>query len=137
VLLHAARKGEAEVFLNLGYAYDVGHGIRRCRRRALHWYRRALESDEASAGSAANNIGTIYRDRDDVLRAAKWFRRAVAAGNSASNLALGMLLVGRLGRPTEALACFRAVGPDASEASIEAATTWAAFAENLLATRNT
>lgn len=130
VLLRAARKGDHSVFLNLGFAYDAGQGVRRCRRKALHWYRRAL--DGGDEGAAANNIGTVYRDRGDVLRAMRWFRRAVATGDRASNLELGKLLLGKVGQPREALACFKAVGREESDSVIEAARTWAAVAEGML-----
>jgi TPR repeat protein len=36
VLLTAARSGDNSVFINLGYAYDVGRGIRQSKRKALH-----------------------------------------------------------------------------------------------------
>jgi len=130
VLLKAARAGDADVLLNLGYAYDVGRGIRKSRKKALHWYRRALE---AGSASAAHNIAIIYRDRDDVARAARWFRHAIGLGNHGSNLELGQLLLGRLGRPREALSCFQAVGPEESEAVAEAARSWTALTEEVLA----
>jgi TPR repeat protein len=131
VFLHAAQRGDRSVYINLGFAYDVGQGIRRCRSKALYWYRRALAGGDE--GSAAHNIGTIYRERRDILRAMRWFRRAVAIGNSGSNLELGQLLLGGGGQPVEALACFRAVGPQESDAAIEASRTWVAVAEGMLA----
>jgi TPR repeat protein len=130
VLLNAARKGDASVFLNLAYAYDTGRGIRQSKRRALHWYLRALKSGEAVA---AHNIATVHRDRGSALRAARWFRRAVALGQRGSNLELGQLLLGGLGQPAEAVACFRAVGSEESLAVNEAAKTWAAVAEGVVA----
>jgi TPR repeat protein len=130
VLLRAARRGDAAVFLNLGYLYDVGQGIRKSKRKALHWHRRALT---AGVTTAAHNIGTVYRDRHDVVRAIRWFQRAVDMGHSGSNLELGQLILARLGQPAEALACFRAVGAEESDAEVEAAKTWAAVAEGVLA----
>jgi TPR repeat protein len=130
VLLSAARRGDTTVFLNLGYVYDMGQGIRKSRRKALRWYRRALAAGETTA---AHNIGTVYRDRHDVLRAIRWFQLAVDMGHSGSNLELGQLLLARLGQPAEALACFRAVGAKESDAEVEAAKTWAAVAEGVLA----
>jgi TPR repeat protein len=130
VLLAAAHGGDASVFINLGYAYDVGRGIRKSKRKALYWYRRALATGESVA---AHNIGTVYRDRRQTERAARYFRQAVALGHTGSNLELGQLLLGGLGQPAEALACFRDVGDKESEAAIEAAKTWAAVAEGVLA----
>ena len=130
VLLVAARGGDSSVFINLGYAYDVGVGIRRSKRKALYWYRRALDAGE---NTASHNIGTVYRDRGHAVRAARYFRHAIALGHTGSNLELGQLLLGGLGQPAEALACFRNVGDQESEATTEAAKTWAAMAEGILA----
>jgi uncharacterized protein len=131
VLLHAAKRSDHRAFVNLGYAYDVGRGVRRSKAKALRWYRRALEHNEAAA--AANNIGTIYRDRGDALRARSWFRRAVALGSSGSNVALGKLLLGHFGSPLEALACFRSVAnSEACEADVEEAAALAAVTEKTL-----
>jgi hypothetical protein len=40
LLLRSGRNGDSRVYLNLGFAYDVGQGIRRSKAKALHWYRR-------------------------------------------------------------------------------------------------
>jgi hypothetical protein len=120
------------VFVNLGHAYDVGQGVRRSKRKALRWYRLAVAQGEAAA---ANNIGTVYRDRGDLIRSLKWFSRAARMGDSGANLAIGQLLLSRLGQPEQALSCFRAVSSDASEAEEEAARVWATMAEDMIATR--
>ena len=132
LLLKAGRKGDDRVFLNLGFAYDLGHGIRKSKTKALYWYRRAFVRGE---GVAAHNIATVYRDRGDVIRAVRWLRRAVALGQSGSNLELGQLLLSHFGQVDEALACFKAVGAQESAADIEAARTWTAVTEGLLAER--
>lgn len=49
----------------MGYAYDVGVGIRRNEREALRWYRRAYRD---GSSTAASNISTIYRDRREFRR---------------------------------------------------------------------
>ena len=130
ILLAAARAGRPEVFLNLGFAYDVGQGVRRCKRKALHWYHRAFANGEASA---AYNMATVYRDRGDVLRAVRWSRHAVELGESGSNVLLGQLLLGRLGDPEGALEAFHRVGADACQADVENAAVWAATVEGMLA----
>jgi TPR repeat protein len=132
VLLSAARGGDASVFINLGHAYDMGRGIRQSKRKALYWYRKALIAEERIA---IHNIGTLYRDRGRTVRAARCFRRAITLGDTGSNLELGQLLLAGLGQPSDALACFRDVGDEASEATTEAAKTWAAVAEGILAER--
>jgi TPR repeat protein len=76
-----AQRGDTSVPLNLAHAYDTGQGIRRSKRKALHWYRRALA---ASEGAAAHNIATVYRDRADTIRAARRFARAVSLASAAA-----------------------------------------------------
>jgi TPR repeat protein len=131
-LLRAARRGDSSVYVNLGYAYDVGLGVRRCTRKAVRWYRRAVARGEAHA---ANNIGTVYRDQGKLARSLRWFAQAVRMGASGSNVAMGQLLLSGLGQPEEALACFHAVGADTCEADVEAAKAWAATVENMIVTR--
>jgi TPR repeat protein len=131
-LLRAARRGDSSVYVNLGYAYDVGLGVRKSKRKAVRWYGRAAKRGEAHA---ANNIGTVYRDRGNLARSLMWFGQAVRMGASGSNVAIGQLLLSGLGQPEEALACFHAVGDDACEADVEAARAWAATVENMIATR--
>ncbi len=130
VLLSAAQQGDRSVFMNLAYAYDVGQGIRQSKRKALHWYRQALRAGQSAA---AHNIATVHRDRGDTIRAARWFARAVALGHRGSNLELGQLILGGLGQPADAVACFRAVGSEESDVVSEAARTWTAVAEGVLA----
>ncbi len=129
-LLRAAQRGDRRAYLNLGYAYDVGLGIRKSKRRAVRWYRRAVAAGEAAA---AHNIATVYRDRDDVAGTLRWLQRAVELGDSGSNVLMGQLLLSRMGRPDMALACFRAVSNQACEADVEAARLWAATAESMIA----
>ena len=129
-LLAAARVGDSSAFVNLGYAYDTGRGVRRSRAKAVYWYRRAAVEGDASG---AHNLATVYRDRGDVLRTIRWLRRAILLGDSGSNLLLGQCLLGRLGDPRAALACFKAIGPENSDADVEAGRVWVATVESMLA----
>jgi len=67
----------------VGYFFDVGIGTRKNSSRALYWYRRAFVQGSASA---ANNVGTIYRDRGRRRLALHWFRRAVELGDEDASL---------------------------------------------------
>ena len=82
LFLAAAKAGECGAQVNVGYCYDTGSGTRRDRAAALYWYKRAYRRGDASA---ANNIGTIWRDAQKPRRALSWFRRAVKLGDD-SNL---------------------------------------------------
>jgi len=83
LFLAAAKAGDKASQLNVGCFYDEGKGVRRNRSAALYWYKRAYRRGDASA---ANNIGTIWRDENNSQRALSWFRRAVKLGSDDSNL---------------------------------------------------
>ena len=83
-----ATRGDVGAQVNVGYFFDQGVGVRRNETKALYWYRRAYRRKDASA---ANNIGTIYRDRGATDRAIRWFRRAVALGDEGSLLEIAKL----------------------------------------------
>src|SRR5436190_16021559 len=75
--LSLATRGYSGSFLNLGYFFDRGIGVRANESKALYWYIRAYR---AGNSSGANNIGTIYRDRGEYTRAIMWFSRAISLG---------------------------------------------------------
>ena len=83
LFLAAAEAGNVGAQLNVGYCYDTGCGTRRNRAAALYWSKRAYRRGDASA---ANNIGTIWRDERKWQRALSWFQRAVKLGDDDSNL---------------------------------------------------
>ncbi len=87
----AARAGHVASLLNLGYCFDVGHGVRRSREQALFWYRKAATKGD---GAAANNIGTLYRDEGRPRLAARWFQKAVSLGATDALLELARLYEG-------------------------------------------
>jgi TPR repeat protein len=89
----AARAGHRASWLNLGYCFDGGRGVRRSRERALFWYRKAASKGD---GSAANNIGTVYRDEGRPRLAARWFQKAVSLGATDALLNLAKLYLGPL-----------------------------------------
>jgi TPR repeat protein len=70
LFLALAQRGDAIAQLNLGYFFDRGI---------------AVEKDDA------NNIGTIYRDRGELRRAAGWFLRAIKGGDDGSALTLAQM----------------------------------------------
>ena len=88
--LGAAKLGDATAQLSLGYCYDVGIGVMPNRSSAMEWYKRAYRK---GYGSAANNIGTIFRDEGDTRKALAWFERAVRLGDIDSNLEIAKILL--------------------------------------------
>jgi TPR repeat protein len=89
----AARAGHRSSWLNVGYCFDVGRGVRRSRERALFWYRKAASK---GSGAAAGNIGTVYRDEGRPRLAARWFLKAVSLGDTDALLDLAKLYLGPL-----------------------------------------
>lgn len=83
LFLRGAKAGDGSSQLNLGYLYDYGIGVKRNRRAAEYWYRRAYLQGVAGG---ANNIGTLYRDEQRPRRAFWWFRRATVLGDVGANL---------------------------------------------------
>lgn len=87
LFLLAANDGSVDAFNNVGYAYDVGHGVRRSRSEAIRWYRRALATGDPVA---ASNLGTMFR-KSSPRTARRWFERAVELGLSDALLELAKL----------------------------------------------
>lgn len=86
LFLSAAKAGDVSSQLNVGYFYYRGVGLRRDRKRALYWYKRAYRRGNASA---AKNIGIVWRDSQQPRRALSWFHRATKLGDDDANLEIG------------------------------------------------
>jgi TPR repeat protein len=97
LFLFAAKLGGGSD-LNIGYFYDVGLGVKRNRAKAMRWYMRAYRQHDLSA---ANNIGTIYRDDGDVKRALEWFGRAIRMGDADASVVAAKMLLREKGREAE------------------------------------
>lgn len=86
LLRRAAESGDSTAASSLGYAYDVGQGIRRDQGLALRWYRRAVR---LGSNIAATNISTIYRDKGNFRLAHRWLVRATNMGDGDAAVAAG------------------------------------------------
>jgi TPR repeat protein len=82
----AAECGDPTAAGALGYAYDVGQGIRRDKGLALKWYRRAARSGNTVA---ASNIATVFRDWGNLRRAHQWLLRTVEMGDGDAAVSAG------------------------------------------------
>jgi uncharacterized protein len=67
----AASHGDPTAMGSLGYAYDVGLGVRRNVEHAIRWYRQATELGNTSA---ASNLATVYRDAGKAKLAFQWWK---------------------------------------------------------------
>jgi len=86
LLRRAAEMGDRCATGSLGYAYDVGRGIRRNRALALKWYRRAAHMGDSGA---AANIATVFRDEGNLRHAHRWLLRAVKMGDGGGAVTAG------------------------------------------------
>jgi TPR repeat protein len=120
LFLTAANAGDKGSQLNVGHCYDTGSGTRRNRSAAVYWYRRAYQRGDASA---ANNIGTIWRDEQKPQRALSWFQRAVKLGNDDSNLEIAKHYLRNANDPQKAIPYLKRVcqSDHVTEASAEEA----------------
>jgi len=88
LFMEAAGDGDVSCYVNVGYFYDAGVGVRKNTAKALYWYRRAHRRGDSSG---THNIGTIYRDLGMKRRALQWFDRALKMGNDSSALEIGRI----------------------------------------------
>ena len=70
----AANRGDSTAACSLGYAYDVGLGVRPNVTEAIRWYRRAVRGRGSTA--ASTNLATVYRDLGKARLAFQWWKRA-------------------------------------------------------------
>ncbi len=83
----AAESGDSSAAGALGYAYDVGQGIRRNKALALKWYHRAFRIGDG--GFWASSIAMVYRDRGNLRRAHQWTLRATNMGDGDAAVTAG------------------------------------------------
>jgi uncharacterized protein len=76
--LAAARLGDEPAQVEVGYAYAYGIFRKVSVGKALRWWRRAYSQ---GSWAAAFNLGMFFRDAKQWAKAARWFERAVQAGD--------------------------------------------------------
>ena len=69
----SAEQGDAEAQVKLARMYQWGNGTDKDISKAVYWYRKAAEKDNADAQLA---LGNIYLDIQDSAQALYWFRKA-------------------------------------------------------------
>lgn len=98
LFLAAARAGEDGAFGIVAQFYDRGYGVRHDETAALRWYQLAYQHRRTDSG-AANNMGCIWRDRGKLVRALRWFQRAVELGDADANLEIAKTYLRRGNTP--------------------------------------
>lgn len=86
LMTRAAKRGCKSVSANIGFAYDIGSGVRKNRQTALKWYRRAWRTGDSTA---ATNSATVHRDANNLRLAFKWYMKAAEKGRGDEALDLG------------------------------------------------
>ncbi len=76
--LRAAKLGDEEAQVSVGYAYAYGIVRRENVDEALRWWKRAYRQ---GSWAAAFNLGMFFRDAKQWPKALKWFERAIHAGD--------------------------------------------------------
>jgi TPR repeat protein len=100
LFLAGAKAGETGCQLNVGNYYDDGTGVRRNRKAALYWYKRAYLHGDASA---ASNIGVMWRNEKKSKRALEWFKKSVRLGNDEANLEIAKYYLQNENNPAQAI----------------------------------
>ena len=77
-LLAAAKLGDEEAQVSVGYDYAYGITGKANVDEALRWWKRAYRQD---SWAAAFNLGMFFRDAKQWAKALKWFERAIQAGD--------------------------------------------------------
>jgi hypothetical protein len=94
---------------HLGVYLSRGTCTRRHDTQALYWFKQAFRQ---GVSVAANNIASIYRDRQNHRRALFWYARAASGGDGDAWVEVGMRYYAGQGvrrNPRYAVACFRKV----------------------------
>ena len=76
--LAAARLGDEEAQVSVGYDYAYGTAGKVNVDEALRWWKRAYRQ---GSWAAAFNLGMFFRDAKQWAKAVKWFERAVQSGD--------------------------------------------------------
>ncbi len=90
LFLVSAQKGEPRAVDVVAECFDYGIGVDTDFREALRWYMRSYKDNSQFA---ANNIGTIWRDRGKFKRALWWFHRAISMGDTDANLNIARMYI--------------------------------------------
>jgi TPR repeat protein len=77
-LLDAAKLGDEEAQVSVGYDYAYGISRKANVDEALRWWKRAYRQ---GSWAAAFNLGMFFRDAKQWAKALKWFERATHAGD--------------------------------------------------------
>lgn len=93
LFLRAALLGEAAAQHNVGYFYHVGIGVKRNKKRALFWYKKAWRNDRETG--TCINIAKVYESQKKHRVALAWWQKAISKGDGEAALELAKVYLKR------------------------------------------
>ncbi len=84
----AAKGGDTNAQSSVAYFFDNGLGVKKDKKKALFWYRKAARKGDVVA---YNNIAILYRESNNYKRARFWFLKALNGGDGDAALELAKL----------------------------------------------
>ncbi len=84
----AAEQGDGNALLNLGYCYDEGVGTQKNPKKAMYWYKKAVQYGDLPAYT---NIAIYYSSIGDFHQAKHWYLDALKKGDKDAALGLAKL----------------------------------------------
>lgn len=107
-LLKAAKQGDSNAQVNLGFMYERGQVVAQNLSEAIRWYRKAADQGEPTA---QNNLGVMYQQgmgvTPDNTEAMRWYRKAAEQGFRSSQMRLGAMYDAGDGVPKDYAEAFR------------------------------
>jgi TPR repeat protein len=84
----AAESGDVSSWIDLGFFYGQGLGVRKNIQKEMFWYKKAARKGDAAA---CTNIGIVYRHKKNFDRARFWLLKGFKRGDGDAALDLAKL----------------------------------------------
>lgn len=101
----AASLGDSESMCSLGYAYQIGRGVKKNYGKAKYWYQKAITHGDSTA---LYKLGQLYEYcLDDKKSAFEWYLQAAEKDNSSAASRVAFLYESGIGVKRNPLACYK------------------------------
>ena len=120
IFLAAAKDGDDDSQVVVGYFYDEGLGLKANSEKARYWYMHAYRRGNPAA---ATNIGIMLRSEGKSPQALRWFEKALQLGSDDAALHIAETLLSEGGKVQKAMKYLKRVldSDNITEASEETA----------------
>jgi len=88
LFLEGAEEGHEGCQNNLGVFYDCGLGVKKNSKKALYWYKKALQNNSSCA---MENIADYYYKQGNPARAKIWYKKAIQSGDKNAGLGIAKI----------------------------------------------